>query len=99
MERSLARLQTKRIDLMQVHNLVDVGTHLATLRDWKVQGRIRYLGVTHYNSRAYKEVEKVLQSEKLDFVQINYSIMEREAEERILPLAQKRGEYLECRTS
>ena len=91
MERSLARLQTKRIDLMQVHNLVDVGTHLATLRDWKVQGRIRYLGVTHYNSRAYEEVEKVLQSEKLDFVQINYSIMEREAEERILPLAQKRG--------
>jgi diketogulonate reductase-like aldo/keto reductase len=91
MERSLARLQTKRIDLMQVHNLVDVGTHLATLRDSKAQGHIRYLGVTHYNSRAYDEVEKVLRNEKLDFVQINYSIMEREAEQRLLPLAQKRG--------
>ena len=84
MERSLARLQTKRIDLMQVHNLVDVATQLATMRDWKAQGRIRYIGVTHYNSSAYGEVEKILRSEKLDFLQINYSIMEREAEERIL---------------
>lgn len=91
MERSFARLKTKRIDLMQVHNLVDVATHLATMREWKAQGRIRYLGVTHYNSSAYAEVEKILRSEKLDFLQINYSIMEREAEERILPLAQERG--------
>ena len=91
MERSLARLQTKRIDLMQVHNLVDVETQLATLRDWKEKGRIRYLGITHYNSSAYAEVEKILRREKLDFLQINYSILEREAEERILPLAQERG--------
>jgi diketogulonate reductase-like aldo/keto reductase len=91
MERSFMRLKTKRIDLMQVHNLVDVPTHLATMREWKAQGRIRYLGVTHYNSSAYSEVEKVLRSDKLDFLQINYSIMEREAEERILPLAQERG--------
>jgi aryl-alcohol dehydrogenase-like predicted oxidoreductase len=91
MERSLARLQTKRIDLMQVHNLVDVSTQLATMRDWKAQGRIRYIGVTHYESGAFNEVEKVLRSEKLDFVQINYSIMEREAEQRILPLARERG--------
>ena len=91
MERSFARLQTKRIDLMQVHNLVDVGTHLATLRDWKEKGRIRYLGITHYNSSAYAEVERILRREKLDFLQINYSILEREAEERILPLAQERG--------
>jgi diketogulonate reductase-like aldo/keto reductase len=90
MERSLARFQTKVIDLMQVHNLVDVGTHLTTMRDWKTQGRIRYLGVTHYSSRAYADVEIILRSEKLDFVQINYSILEREAEERILPLAQDR---------
>jgi diketogulonate reductase-like aldo/keto reductase len=76
---------------MQVHNLVDVGTHLATMREWKAQGRIRYLGVTHYSSSAYAEVEKVLRNERLDFLQINYSIMEREAEERILPLAQERG--------
>jgi diketogulonate reductase-like aldo/keto reductase len=90
MERSLARLQTKRIDLMQVHNLVDVETQLATLREWKAQGRIRYIGITHHNSSGYAEVEKVLRSQKLDFLQINYSIMEREAEERILPMAQDR---------
>src|SRR5437762_7776215 len=91
MERSMARLRTKRIDLMQVHNLVDVHTHLATLREWKEQGRIRYFGITHYESGAFGEVEKIMRSEKLDFVQINYSLMEREAEERILPLAQERG--------
>ena len=87
----MARLRTKRIDLMQVHNLVDVRTHLATLREWKEQGRIRYLGITHYESGAFDEVEKVIRSEKLDFVQINYSLMEREAEERVFPLAQERG--------
>jgi diketogulonate reductase-like aldo/keto reductase len=91
MERSTARMRTKRIDLMQVHNLVDVSTHLATMREWKAQGRIRYLGVTHYEAGAFAEVEKVLRAEKLDFVQINYSIGEREAEQRILPLAQERG--------
>ena len=91
MERSMSRLRTKRIDLMQVHNLVDVSTQLATMRDWKQQGRFRYIGVTHYNASAFDEVEKVLRSEKLDFLQINYSIMEREAEKRILPLAQDRG--------
>ena len=91
MERSFARLRTKRIDLMQVHNLVDVTTQLATMRDWKAQGRFRYIGITHYDSGAFGDVEKVLRSEKLDFLQINYSIMEREAEEKILPLAQERG--------
>jgi aryl-alcohol dehydrogenase-like predicted oxidoreductase len=91
MERSLTRFQTKRIDLMQVHNLVDVSTQLATMRDWKAQGRLRYIGVTHYNASAFAEVEKVLRAEKLDFLQINYSIMEREAEQRLLPLAQERG--------
>ena len=90
MERSLARFQTQKIDLMQVHNLVDLETQLATIREWKAQGRIRYVGVTHSSNSAHDEVEKVLQSEKLDFVQINYSIMEREAERRILPLAQER---------
>jgi len=76
---------------MQVHNLVDVSTQLATMRDWKQQRRFRYIGVTHYNASAFDEVEKVLRSEKLDFLQINYSIMEREAEKRTLPLAQDRG--------
>ena len=90
MERSIQRLKTNRIDLMQVHNLVDVSTQLATMREWKAQGRIRYSGVTHYESGAFADVEKILRSEKVDFLQINYSIMEREAEQRLLPLAQER---------
>ncbi|HZR05634.1 MAG TPA: aldo/keto reductase [Candidatus Udaeobacter sp.] len=90
MERSMALLRAKRIDLMQVHNLVDVQTQLATLREWKAQERIRYLGITHYEAGAFAEVDKIMRSEKLDFVQINYSLMEREAEERLLPLAQER---------
>jgi diketogulonate reductase-like aldo/keto reductase len=91
MERSMALLRAKRIDLMQVHNLVDVQTQLATLREWKSQGRIRYLGITHYEAGAFADVQKIIRSERLDFVQINYSLMEREADERLLPLAQERG--------
>ncbi len=91
MERSMQLLRAKRIDLMQVHNLVDVQTQLATLREWKAQGRICYLGITHYEAGAFADVEKIMRSEKLDFLQINYSLMEREAEERLLPLAQERG--------
>ena len=91
MERSFARLQTKTIDLMQVHNLVDAETQLRTIREWKAQGRFRYLGVTHYEASAFAEVAKILAREKLDFVQINYSIVEREAEEKIFPLTQERG--------
>jgi aryl-alcohol dehydrogenase-like predicted oxidoreductase len=91
MERSLARMQTKRMDLMQVHNLLDLQTHLATLRAWKEEGRVRYIGITHYNSSAYLELERLLQKERFDFIQINYSLGEREAEQRILPLARDRG--------
>ncbi|MGA7273415.1 MAG: aldo/keto reductase [Candidatus Udaeobacter sp.] len=91
MERSMALLRTKRVDLMQVHNLLDVQTHLVTLREWKQQGRIQYLGITHHEVGAFPDVEKIMRSEKLDFLQINYSLMEREAEQRILPLAQERG--------
>ena len=91
MERSMALLRTKRVDLMQVHNLMDAQTHLATLREWKQQGLIRYLGITHHEAGAFPDVEKIMRSEKLDFLQINYSLMEREAEQRVLPLAQERG--------
>jgi diketogulonate reductase-like aldo/keto reductase len=91
MERSMALLRAKRIDLIQVHNLVDVQTQLATLREWKAQGRIRYIGITHYEAGAFADVEKIMRREKVDFVQINYSLMEREAGERLLPLAQERG--------
>src|SRR2546430_2828264 len=90
MERSLSRFQTKRIDLMQVHNLVDLETQLATMREWKAQGRFRYIGITHSSTSAHPEVEKVLRREQLDFLQINYSVMERDADQRLLPLAQDR---------
>ncbi|HRP26243.1 MAG TPA: aldo/keto reductase [Thauera sp.] len=91
MEESLRRLQVERLDLMQVHNLVDWQTQLATLRDWKAAGRVRYLGVTHYTAGAYDTLEAVMRAEPLDFLQINYSLDEREAERRILPLAAERG--------
>ncbi|OUM03018.1 aldo/keto reductase [Variovorax sp. JS1663] len=91
MEQSSQRLRTSCIDLMQVHNLVDWRTHLPTLRDWKAQGRVRYIGITHYTASAYAEVEAVLAAEPLDFLQINYSINARQAEERLLPLAAERG--------
>ena len=91
MEQSLARLRASRIDLMQVHNLVDYRTHLATLRKWKEQGKVRYVGVTHYTESAYDDLAKVIQAESLDFVQLNYSVAERAAERRLLPLAAERG--------
>jgi aryl-alcohol dehydrogenase-like predicted oxidoreductase len=91
MEESLRRFQQPRIDLMQVHNLLDWQTQLATLRDWKAHGRIRYIGITHYTSSAFPEVEAVMRSEKPDFVQINYAADDRDAEQRILPLAADLG--------
>jgi diketogulonate reductase-like aldo/keto reductase len=91
MEQSMRELETDRIDLMQVHNLVDVRTHLATLSDWKSRGRVRYVGITHYTAGAYSEIERLLRQERLDFLQINYSVLEPEAGERLLPLAAERG--------
>jgi diketogulonate reductase-like aldo/keto reductase len=89
METSFRRLRVKRMDLMQVHNLADVTTHTKTLLDWKEKKRIRYIGITHYTSSAYAEVERLLKTRQYDFVQINYSLGEREAERRLLPLAQE----------
>jgi diketogulonate reductase-like aldo/keto reductase len=91
MNRSMNLLRCERIDLMQIHNLVDWRTQLATLRGWKEAGRIRYLGITHYSSSAYAEMEKIMRAEALDFVQLNYSLDDREAERRLLPLAAERG--------
>jgi diketogulonate reductase-like aldo/keto reductase len=91
MEHSLDLLGTKKLDLMQVHNLVDAATHLATLRDWKKDGRVRYLGITHYAAGSHAEVARMLEKDPVDFVQINYSLMEREAEERVLPVAKEHG--------
>jgi diketogulonate reductase-like aldo/keto reductase len=91
MQQSLKLLRTDRIDLMQVHNLLDWQVHLVTLRSWKKEGRIGYLGVTHYASSAYADLEAVMRAETLDFVQLNYALDDREAEKRILPLAADRG--------
>jgi aryl-alcohol dehydrogenase-like predicted oxidoreductase len=90
MRESMRRLRVPRVDLMQVHNLVDVQTQLATLAQWKREGLVRYVGVTHYTRSAYAEVERVLRANELDFLQINYSLVERDAEERLLPLAAER---------
>lgn len=91
MEASMKKLRAKPIDLMQVHNLQDVKTHLDTLRGWKKDGIVRYFGVTHYTASQHAAVEKMIASETLDFVQINYSVGEREAEEKLLPMAKDRG--------
>ena len=86
MEESMRRMRAKRIDLMQVHNLTDVHTQLKTLREWKQQGRIRYLGITHYHEGAYAELERLIKSEKLDFAQFNYNVVTTAAEARLLPV-------------
>ncbi len=91
MQRSAQLLRTQRLDLIQVHNLLDLDTHLKTLRAWKAAGRVRYLGVTHYTVSAHPELERVLAREPLDFVQFNYSPVTRAAEQRLLPLAAERG--------
>ena len=91
METSVRHFRVTRLDLMQIHNLLDWRTHLRTLREWKQAGRVRYIGVTHYTAGAYDELERVLRAEPLDFVQVNYSLGEREADRRILPLARERG--------
>ena len=91
MEASQQLLRVDAIDLMQVHNLVDWKVHLATLRQWQQEERVRYIGITHYASSAYAEVEEVLRAETLDFLQINYSVEEPESAQRLLPLAAERG--------
>jgi diketogulonate reductase-like aldo/keto reductase len=91
METSFKRLRVERMDLLQVHNLVDVETHTKTLLDWKAKGRVRYVGITHYTSSAYAEVERALKSAPYDFLQINYSLGERESEKRILQTANQLG--------
>ena len=90
MEASFARLRVKRMDLMQVHNLKDVAVHARTLAEWKQSGRVRYTGITHYSLYAYPEIERLLESGQYEFLQINYSLAERESAQRLLPLAQER---------
>jgi diketogulonate reductase-like aldo/keto reductase len=91
MEESFRLLRAEKVDLMQVHNLVDLETHMAVLRDWKAAGRFRHIGITHYHAGSHAEVAKAMEAHPVDFVQINYSVGEREAERRILPLAAEKG--------
>jgi diketogulonate reductase-like aldo/keto reductase len=89
--RSIGRMRAGAMDLMQVHNLLDVAVHTPTLLEAKAARRVRYVGITHYTSHAYPEVERLLQTKRYDFVQINYSLGERESEQRVLPLAKELG--------
>ena len=91
MQRSMALLKHKRIELMQVHNLVDLDAHLKTLRRWKAEGKIKYIGVTHYTTSSYPDLIAIIGREKLDFVQFNYSATTREAEQKLLPLCADKG--------
>lgn len=91
MEQSFRLMRVKRMDLMQVHNLLDLETHLKTLREWKAAGRIRYIGITHYHSGAYRDLERLVKTKQFDFVQFNLSMAEREAEDRLLPLCADSG--------
>ena len=91
METSFKRLRVQQMDLLQVHNLVDVSTHAVTLRKWQEEKRVRHIGITHYTSSAYGAVERELKANPWDFLQINYSLGERDSEKRILPLAKERG--------
>jgi aryl-alcohol dehydrogenase-like predicted oxidoreductase len=91
MRESQRRLQTGSFDLMQVHNLRGTREALAKMREWQQDGKIRYIGITTSRAAQYEEFEKVMRSEELDFIQVNYSLEQREAAERILPLAADRG--------
>lgn len=91
METSLRLLRADRIDLMQVHNLLDWKAHLPTLREWKAAGRFRYLGITHYAASAFGDLERLMRTEALDFVQLPYSLGARGVEARLLPCARDTG--------
>lgn len=90
-ERSFRRLRRERLDLIQVHNLVDVGTQLPLLQRLKAEGRIRYLGITHYLPGAHDDLARVIEGGQIDFLQVNYNVLDRSAERRLLPLALERG--------
>lgn len=88
---SCDRLRTKRLDLLQIHNLLDWREHVPTLRALQAAGRVRYSGLTHYRADAHADLERVLGEEKFDWLQVNYSLAERQAEDRLLPFCRDRG--------
>lgn len=91
MNNSFSLLKRDVIDLMQVHNLVDWNTHYKTLRKWKEEGKIKYIGITHYVNSAHEEMEQIIKSVPMDFIQINYSITARNIENRLLRVAEERN--------
>ena len=91
MNDSLAKLQTSSFDLMQVHNLRGWQESLPLMREWRDEGRIRYIGITTSRARQYEEFEAVMRAEELDFIQVNYSLEQQESAERLIPLAADRG--------
>jgi diketogulonate reductase-like aldo/keto reductase len=91
MKESSKKLNKAVIDLMQIHNLLDWKTHIKTLYDWKEQGKINYIGISHSRSIAFDQIEKIITKEQIDFAQFNYSLQEREAEKRLLPICKERG--------
>ena len=91
MERSRKLMRANTLDLIQVHNLLDVAVHTRTLREWKAIGRIRYFGITHYHEGAYGDLERLVRTRDYDFVQFNFSMAEREAESRLLPACADSG--------
>ena len=91
MQESMDKMGVERIDLMQVHNLLDWKVHRETMLEMQAAGKFRYLGITTSNPRQFNDFEQVMQAAEWDFVQLNYSLGEREAEQRLLPLAQETG--------
>lgn len=87
MQSSMQKMQSNTMDLMQVHNLVDFKTHLETLINWKAEGKVRYIGITHYTDSRHDEMADLIEKYPLDFIQINYSIQSRNAEKRLFPTA------------
>lgn len=90
MNESFSLLKRKQVDLMQVHNLVDWQTHLKTLRGWKEEGKIRYIGLTHYTDSSHETLAGIIKSEPVDFIQVNYNLLDRHAEESLLPYAREK---------
>lgn len=91
MEQSFQLMRTARMELMQIHNLLDLDTHTQTLKAWKISGKIRYMGITHYHAGAHAELEKLVKTNTYDTIQFNYSMAEREAEARLLPACRDAG--------
>ena len=91
MNDSFRLIRRKKIELMQIHNLTDWETHLKTLRSWKDEGKIRYIGLTHYTSSAHDRLASIIAREQVDFIQVNYNLLDRHAGEKLLPFAQEKN--------